>query len=54
MLTLPDDIKLKDLRQEFEAAQAMAEEFPKRIDFQKLADSLELAIHNIEVDRRYI
>ena len=54
MLTLNDDIKLRELRQEFESAQLIADEFPKRLDFRKLADALELAIHSIEVDNRYV
>ena len=54
MLTLQGDRQLRDLRLEFEEATLMADAFPNREDFQKLADSLELTIMNIESDHRYV
>jgi hypothetical protein len=54
MLTVLDDIELKKLRREFEEVSLMAKAFPKKIEFIKRADALELLIHSREVDNRYI
>ena len=54
MLTVLDDIKLKELRQEWESAETMARQFPERLDFRKLADSLQILIISKESDSRYI
>ena len=54
MLTVLDDIKLKELRQEWESAELIANAFPKRLDFRKLADSLQILIISKESDSRYV
>ena len=54
MITVQDAIELRDLRREFEEATLMADAFPKKQEFRKLADSLELTIISIESDNRYI
>jgi len=54
MLTGRDLIELKGLKQEWESAELIANAFPKRLDFRKLADALYLLIHNREVDNQYI
>ena len=54
MITVQTAIELRDLRREFESASLMAEDFPERLEFRKLADSLELLIIDIESDNRYI
>ena len=54
MITVQDAIELRELRREFEEATLMADAFPKKQEFRKLADSLELLIMNIESDNKYI
>ena len=54
MQTTSDDIKLKELRLEFEEVSLMAKAFPKKLEFVKRADALELRILSLEVDHRYV
>ena len=54
MITTQDAIELRDLRREFEDATLMSQAFPKKLEFRKLADSLEIAIINLKSDNRYV
>jgi len=54
MNTIPIDRQLRDLRREFEEASLMANAFPNKLEWQKIADMLELRIIHIESDHRYI
>jgi len=54
MLTMSDQQELAALKMEWQSYTLLAEEFPKKQEFRKLADSLELMIINIESDNRYV
>jgi hypothetical protein len=54
MLTGAKYIEYKELRREWESAELMSQQFPKNMEFRKLADALYLLIHNKEVNNRYI
>ena len=45
-------VKLAEMKREFEAAELISKAFPRRVDFQKIRDALELTIHTKEMDRR--
>ena len=52
MITTADE--LRELREEFEELTLMADTFPKKQEFRKRADFIELLIVNIESKNEYI
>ena len=54
MITLADGIELRNLRQEFESYQLLANQFPGKLEYQKKADVLEMRIIDIEQDSKYV
>ena len=47
-------VEYKELRREWESAELMSQQFPKNMEFRKLADALYLLIQSWEVDNRYV
>ena len=44
-------VDLAKMKREWEAAELISNAFPRRLDFQKIRDALELAIHTEEMRR---
>jgi len=48
MITVNDAKEIAALKRDFECWSLLVEQFPKRLDYKKMADMLELQIMNLE------